>query len=477
MASLNIQSLQAKYFELVDLIGALNNISRSPDVICIQETWQITDPSLFPLDGYQQVILQTRAQARGGGVGIYLKNNVTFTLLTNFSIFYERLFESVLIEVTPKFGKKFIIGSVYRPGTLPPGKTFTQQFNDFTEVFTNLLSELNDKYDSVYLYGDLNLDLLKHSENKFISEYIETLFSFGFLQLVLKPTRISNMSATLIDHVISNVLTAECKTVILCNPISDHFPILHAHKTNKSNSIPKTIESRNFSEPNLMAFRTALTNYNWQHILEKDCAQEAFDRFSDNFQQIFDLYFPLTKKKLNYKFNKISPWMTRGLMISRITKIKLNQIYVRKPTFTNKSKLVIYRNLYNKTIREAKKLFYHDKLLEHKSNAKKTWQTLFHAIRRSKERKASCASLLIENTINNNPKMIAEEFNLFFTNAAADIVSKLHSSPKNPTEHIPQNPNLFSLSNVPVTPTEVIETTHKLLDNMGLLTHIIKKNY
>ena len=44
--SLNIQSLPAKYNELCDMLGELSSNGLVPEVICLQETWQIADPSL-----------------------------------------------------------------------------------------------------------------------------------------------------------------------------------------------------------------------------------------------------------------------------------------------------------------------------------------------------------------------------------------------------------------------------------------------
>ncbi len=55
----------------------------------------------------------------------------------------------------------------------------------------------------VYILGDLNLDLLKYNESNIVKNYVDMLFSFGFLQLILKPTRCTPNSATLIDHIIS----------------------------------------------------------------------------------------------------------------------------------------------------------------------------------------------------------------------------------------------------------------------------------
>ena len=127
-----------------------------------------------------------------------------------------------------------MIGSIYRPGTKCPGLSFSEQFAQFSDTLTNLLSDLGSNYDNVYIFGDFNLDILKFDENKFISEYVDTLFSFGFLQLVTKPTRVSENSATLIDHILTNSLCEQFDSYILCHHISDHFPILHTLNLKKT---------------------------------------------------------------------------------------------------------------------------------------------------------------------------------------------------------------------------------------------------
>ncbi len=306
VVSLNIQSLPAKFNELLDWTANMEKIGCSPDIICLQEVWQINDPSLFNITGYQPLISKSRTNFRGGGVGIYIKENITFHLIDVQSIFHERVLETILVEITLHGGKKIVIGSIYRPGTLPPGTTFTHQFNEFNDLYSNLLAELCDKYESVYLYGDLNLDILRHSESKFVTEYLETLISNGFIQLVLKPTRITNNSATLIDHISTNACTDKFRTYILCNSISDHFPILHVSTLKKSKIKAPPIAVRNYSDVNLASFRTALLDYSWQHVLDIDDAQSAFDTFSDSFQQIFDLYFPLKTKKTILNTTKLN---------------------------------------------------------------------------------------------------------------------------------------------------------------------------
>ena len=108
--SINIQSLPAKFVELSE---TMCDFVTSPDIICLQETWQVADNSFFPLQNYHTLETNLRNNTRGGGVGIYVKNHLTFNVLDQYSIFIEQIFESIFIEVSLPNNKKMVIGSVY----------------------------------------------------------------------------------------------------------------------------------------------------------------------------------------------------------------------------------------------------------------------------------------------------------------------------------------------------------------------------
>ncbi len=63
---------------------------------------------------------------------------------------------------------------------------------------------------------------------------------------------------------------------------------------------------------------------------------------------------PSLKKKLNPNFSKIEPWFTKGLLISRQTKLKLSKTASHNPIAENISAFKTYRNLYNRTVRAGK---------------------------------------------------------------------------------------------------------------------------
>ncbi len=479
--SLNIQSLPAKFNEFKDLIYQLDSLKKAPEIICLQETWLVSDPDLYDLDGYQPLIFSNRNKYKGGGVSIYIKNNLNFKPLNHLSIFHEKIFESILIEITPHNGKKVIIGSLYRPGTQFPGLTFNEQFHYFTDNFANCLSSLSNLYDNIFLCGDLNLDVLKFNENKFINEYIDLTFSYGFLQLISKPTRIQNNSATIIDHILTNNLSIECDTSILCCSISDHFPtFISVPYSKKFTHSPIKIESRNFSAQNINLFKDALSSIGWNHVTTCNDTQNAYDSFSETFFDIFNLYFPVIHKKINKRYHKIEPWMTTGILNSRKTKMSLNTIYLKQKTNFNRNKYIAYRNLYNTIIRKAKLNYYNLKLYDYRDNLQKTWQTLFSIIRKGKKKKSGCSTILADNKTLTDPTAQAQHFNKFFTEIASKITSKINPCNKSTTNLIPQNMNSFSLKNIPVTENEIIEATLSLkskntTDFNGISSNFFKK--
>ena len=80
--------------------------------------------------------------------------------------------------------------------------------------------------------------------------------------------------------------------------------------------------------------------------------------FSDTFQNLYNLHFPLKTTKFNKNLHCIEPWMSAGLLISRSNKLNLASISARNPSVQNIQKFKNFRNVYNATIGAAKKLYY-----------------------------------------------------------------------------------------------------------------------
>jgi len=465
--SINLQSINAKFSDLNELITILSLKKSEPDVICVQELWQFPADADFSLPGYHNLLYKLRRNnVQGGGVGIYIKSNLNYNVNVKSSIFVDRIFESFLVDISIK-NKKVTVGSIYRPSVNHPTLNPNQQFEQFLDLFNNLLSDLSDGNEDVYLLGDFNIDLLKINTCSKARQYVDTFFSYGYLQTITKPTRCTNSSASLLDHCITNVLSpVHISNIITCK-LSDHFPFIYTSFCPKAKQHDSVTMTRDYSSDNILRFREMLTNINWDFVLNSVCPQEAYNQFSDFFNSMFELYFPITPKKFNKNFTKIEKWCTNGILTSRRNKFKLANLASNFPSPENNFNFKCYRNLYNKIIKQAKKLYFENELAKNQSDLKKTWQLICSAIKRKpKGKSSSLSSLRINDADVNDPCIIANCLNDFFSTAPKLIVDEISPTDVefsiNPNELNNEMP-LFSFSNSPVTENEVFDAI-KLLE-------------
>ena len=282
--------------------------------------------------------------------------------------------------------------------------------------------------------------------------------------MVTRPTRISENSASIIDHILTNSNVQEHETFIICSKLSDHFPVAHQLNFAKIKQQKITFETRSLTEHNINKFKAAIRDYNWTHVSNQECAQEATNNFLATFDALFNAFFPITVKKFNKSVNPSEPWMSHGVLISRKRKNKLCNISLKKPNAENKQNFKTYRNLYNQVIRTAKKLHFERELSENQKNLRKTWQILFSSINKGGKKKQDLSHLIINGDNVSNPLTMAPKFNEFFMSIAKKTVENINPSPKSPVDLIQQSPSIFKFSTSELTKLEVLNAS-KLLAN------------
>ena len=482
--SLNIQSLPSKFVELSDLIILLSKSNCNPDIICLQEIWQIPDPTSFNLPGYQPLIYSCRTGTQGGGVAIYLKNGISFKKLANISTFIDKLFESIFLEISLSNGKKITIGSIYRSNSQYSNLTQNDQFTQFNEILLNTLSSIDPSHPT-YILGDFNLDAIKYNHNHQVTSYIDTLFATGFIQSITKPTRCTSHSATLIDHSITNVTQTNYSNFILTCKISDHFPFITFTDSSPIKNKKLTHTFSDFSLENIVNFKNNLSSLSWHDITSENCPEKAYNLFNDQFTLLHNLHFSPKTVKFNINYHRLEPWMSGGLLISRSTKLKLATLAAKKPSLINIANYKNYRNIYNTLLRSAKKLHFYKAIENNSSNLKKTWSILKLALNMPKPSN-SISALLINNSLITDPISIANHFNNYFTNIANKIAEEIHPFPLPPTPapiHDP-DPDLpkFDFSSQPISEDEISNCIKSLEDKRtpdmsGISTSLLKKVY
>jgi hypothetical protein len=110
------------------------------------------------------------------------------------------------------------------------------------------------------IMGDMNVDLLKYSSHDATDIYVDGIFSRGFIPRILKPTRITHRSATLIDHIITNDITYSSTSGIIINDVADHFAIFYICTSTLYNTKSEIKENRLITEQNIATFKSHLNN-------------------------------------------------------------------------------------------------------------------------------------------------------------------------------------------------------------------------
>lgn len=209
----NARSLSQNFNKITDYLSILNFPF---SVIGITETWLTDDSELsyYNIDHYN-LLTCSRSDRHGGGVGLYLENNLIFEQLKNLESNDDNVCQSIFVELKLN-NSNIIIGVIYRP---PSG-----DFKKFTEYIDNTLSSLTNSNKSIHLMGDFNINLLNIETCSLTSDFFETMLSYSLCSSIFRPTRITTHSATLIDNIFSNNFTLPSSSGILLTDISDHLP-------------------------------------------------------------------------------------------------------------------------------------------------------------------------------------------------------------------------------------------------------------
>ena len=104
--------------------------------------------------------------------------------------------------------------------------------------------------------GDFNIDTLAPAFSNQVNQFLDEIKSLHLMPLINIPTRITESSATCIDHVYINQLTP-CKYGVLNMPIADHLPIFCSIPCQSSLNGKKIhIKYRNTSDDCLSKFKS-----------------------------------------------------------------------------------------------------------------------------------------------------------------------------------------------------------------------------
>ena len=367
----------------------------------------------------------------------------------------ENVIECVFIEVDKSvFGlnKNMLVGVVYRPPN--------SSVHDFTEAIQPLLYKIKRENKICHILGDYNIDLLKSDTHTPTAEFLDQMYTYSFIPLINRPTRVTNSSATLIDNIFTNHISQEYDIIsgILLTKISDHFPIFYCcDKIIKCQNNDVIITHKICAET-IDTFSKKLAELNWDALLSEEDPQNAYDLFYDVYSSLYVKCFPKVVIKKGYKTRKL--WLTEDLKTSIKHKNKLYFLWKEIPTHQKDKEYKQYKSQLSKELVNAERNYYHDILEKHKGNMKKFWQVTRTLINKNASKPVQ--SIFKHNGIMvEDGNLIAEHFNDFFVNVGPSTASKIPKSNISPQSYLKGN-YINSFYTNPVTSDEL----EKLLQNI-----------
>jgi exonuclease III len=250
--SLNAQSINNKFQVIRDVTYQIQ-----PIILAIQEIWGKNDSTDYSISSYHKPEMRARAGGNnaGGGVGIWIRKDLDFEIIK--SPFIEKEIETITVHIPTL---DIILINVYRP------------FGNYDNFIAELSSHISDcrktfSHSDIMVAGDFNVDLDK--QDRISHDLIDTMSMSGFIQQVTLPTRITDSSASRIDHFYSNSRKKLVSNVIAID-ISDHLPTLThyldwKHKRGKIEITKRWIKTDDYGK-----IDTMLKGYSWTEMSNLD---------------------------------------------------------------------------------------------------------------------------------------------------------------------------------------------------------------
>ena len=379
-------------------------------------------------------ISKTRLDNPGrGGVGIFTHKALHTSEIKLGDLHKEGNLEVIACDIK---AINLAVFCIYRPNGHANANT-----REFLTNLENLLKCIKANKDlkgrHIVLSGDFNLDLM-NIDNPLVRDFTDIMVTEGFMPMITIPTRITRTSATCIDGIWSNKPEDIASSLVMEDSyISDHLPNGVGFTTKGKDSYI-TIKKRELTEENKAKFKESMSKVNWNEIYNTGEINEKWEKLVNTTQKILDADCPIKTMKIPDKIKtNFAPYMTEGLLESKNKLQKLSQKASKHPNsinqdgISNHESFNIYKKIYYKTRRIAKRTFYNERFAEVKHNSKNTWG-LINQLIKNKVSNNDIKELIQNGDTISDPNKISEMFNNFFASVGDTEAKNIPDNDTNP---------------------------------------------
>ena len=392
---LNINSVKAK----LDEVESLCKLDMF-DMILLQES-KLDDSYPDELFNFFDYSVHRRDRVSNGG-GILTLIKKRFNVI---SMKADSKIESIHYKIEFK-SQIFNLVTVYRP---PPSKKNKMNELTFLEHLKSQLDKI-DNTQSIFIVGDINLDLLSDKGinlRKFVNSS-----NFNFVDDV-KPTRL--VSGTLLDVVLTNNLDSIINHFVHPCSFSDHCFVIFEFKFVIKQEKKDNIFIRRLTDDKLELINANLSNTSFDFLNSVIDINDKWLLFKKILLNAIDNLCP--KVKVKHKAKRL-PWLDATTFKLRHYRDKLYYKAISTKSQVDWDLYKKIRNEYNMVIKVKMRDYFFDKDASFFKSSKKYWNFYKKFVKTkqsSNKNSVDCNEFLYNNEKLNEPAVISNSFNKFFT--------------------------------------------------------------
>ena len=388
VGQLNIFHLHGK---IADLASYLHNATPAYDIFGVTESRLRFEQSETAVTIANYNIHRKDAKCMGQtGIVVYIHNSIRNSALRRKDLECEFI-ECMWLELKQvKKASKFICYLYRNPKE-------TLEWYDKFVCMMDIVADTTKNAD-VLLLGDFNIDISKPHVN-----WESTFELFGLRQFIYTPTRVTESTSTIIDHIYSNnhnnIVSAGVKEL----DISDHYLVecnVNFRMHRSSMKCHTYIRYRSFKHFSKDHFLSDLAQAPFGLIYNHNNPDEALETWNSVFLSVVNKHAPLRRKRV--KHQQLPPWLTKDIMQAMAERDRLK----KAKNYTDYKKV---RNQLKNMVRNSKRAYF-NKVAGAEDNVRSIWQAMNTFIGRQKNSKSAIPS-----------NLSAEDFNDFFVSIAESL--------------------------------------------------------
>jgi len=401
------------------------------------------------VEGYSLITHYSRKDHKLGGVAIYVKEALATKAkhLDVINFCEEFICEVAVARVETKEKLLYILGIYRTPGV---------NVKLTVGIVANILDHLQAHNKHFVVIGDINIDRLKDDSDNIVLE--EELSTHNIRRLPLPATRITTDTATSIDCICTSIPESEINALIIQSGLSDHTAqVLQIEYKKRISSTCQRLLKRQMGLKNLNNLKEYLKCSDWRPILISPDPESSCNSFLKITGAALDSTCPLkeTKARKNSKAKLQYDSEAKLLKDNYIKALNESEATGRNQ---DKETMVTAKKAYDNKLRALRQTSNAHYIAQADNKTKALWSLINNE--RKKPTAVPHTQIKVNNNITEDPRIIAEAFNVYFAQIAEKTLSQNGLAPQHvivshPVEEqcSPQTMSLY-----PTTEKEVQDT-------------------